>query len=469
MRPLGKRLPDILIGLLIVVLAVGLGSLLLTQRNRAAAPAPSLAPTATIPAAPGMSTPSGTANNTAPVQTPTQPAVTSPPVVQPDTTQPDTTQPPTATNTAPTDTVQTSPVQTTTAPPSTAPSNTTPPTGQTQANTQTPPASTTPTNTAPTSTAPSENGPAVTAPVEAPTTPKVDTSKPPVVTTHSPVQRIPVQPPSSPPETLPSEAAPSQSTQAAPRRQGAVATSENRVPLRRDYRISLGVFSSRAEVQRQTATVSALGYTVYPIDLGDRVVAQVGPFADAASAQQASQDIARAYSGATVLAPRNAPAASTRTQVGSNQTSNSQASSDQTTQAPRASTTPSPSAPQTATPITQSSDTNTTNLDWQAPASAAPETPDSAASTTAPDKTARSDSAPRPAPSGPVYLQVGAFDRPESAQTMVSQLKDLGYEPSVQAPEGKKVTVLIGPFRGDALLRTETRLDNNGFDHFRVR
>ena len=74
-----------------------------------------------------------------------------------------------------------------------------------------------------------------------------------------------------------------------------------------------------------------------------------------------------------------------------------------------------------------------------------------------------------PAPTGPVYLQVGAFDRQDSAQKMVGLLSDLGYNPSVQAPEGKKVTVLIGPFSGEAVLRAETKLNDNGFDHFRVR
>ena len=48
-------------------------------------------------------------------------------------------------------------------------------------------------------------------------------------------------------------------------------------------------------------------------------------------------------------------------------------------------------------------------------------------------------------------------------------LDDLGFAPSVQAPEGKKVTVLIGPFTGDSLLSAESKLNDNGFDHFRVR
>ncbi|MFC6659408.1 SPOR domain-containing protein [Deinococcus multiflagellatus] len=76
---------------------------------------------------------------------------------------------------------------------------------------------------------------------------------------------------------------------------------------------------------------------------------------------------------------------------------------------------------------------------------------------------------PAPAPDGPTYLQVGAFDRVESAQNLVQQLRDLGYAPTVNAPEGRKVTVLVGPYTGDALQRTEGRLSANGLDHFRVR
>lgn len=72
-------------------------------------------------------------------------------------------------------------------------------------------------------------------------------------------------------------------------------------------------------------------------------------------------------------------------------------------------------------------------------------------------------------PSSPVYLQVGAFDSGDSAQRLVGMLSDIGYDSSIQAPEGKKMSVLIGPFSGDAVLRAESKLNDNGFDHFRVR
>ncbi|MFW8625980.1 SPOR domain-containing protein [Deinococcus sp. ME38] len=198
----------------------------------------------------------------------------------------------------------------------------------------------------------------------------------------------------------------------APRPEGAVATSETRVPLRSDYRITLGTFSSAAAAQTAAAPVQGIGYTVYPIDVGAQVVAQVGPFADEQSARQALADVQRAYPGAVLYPPRNQPAAATPTTA-----------------------TPAP----TSTPQATSTD--------PAPAASAPA-----------------------APSGPTYLQVGAFDRVESAQNLVQQLRDLGYNPTVNAPEGRKVTVLVGPYENpDALTRTETRLATNGLDSFRVR
>lgn len=64
---------------------------------------------------------------------------------------------------------------------------------------------------------------------------------------------------------------------------------------------------------------------------------------------------------------------------------------------------------------------------------------------------------------------MGAFDRVESAQNLVSTLRDIGLAPTVNNPPDKKTTVLVGPYSGDALLRAEARLDNAGLDHFRVR
>ena len=336
MRLLGRRLPDVLIGVLIVVLALGLGSLLLTQRNRAAVTsAPDQTtqtpPAATIPAAPGNIDTAQTAPST------------------PDTAATTPTQTPS----------QTAPTQTTQTP--SAPPDTSTPAGTPQPDITAPPVTAAPNTTAPGTLLP-------------------DASQ----TTGG--QTVPAAP---------------------PRSGGAVATSENRTPLRSDYRISLGTFGSVAEATAKTAAVKALGYTVYPIDLGTQVVAQVGPFADAASANAAVADIRRAYSGAVVYAPRGS--AAPNTPANTNSTS---AASSQTI----------PAAPVS-----------------------------------------------RPAPSGPVYLQVGAFDRQESAQKMVGMLSDLGYSPTVQAPEGKKVTVLVGPFTGPAVVAAESKLSDNGMDHFRVR
>ncbi len=187
----------------------------------------------------------------------------------------------------------------------------------------------------------------------------------------------------------------------------------------------------------------ALGYTVYPIDLGDQVVAQVGPFADEATARQALADIQRVYPRALLYPPRN------RSLTGG---SASGAASTRETSTGESTVTP-------ATP-TQTQNTSDTPSEVQAPEAPPAAPPAAAATPTTP---------PAPAPSGPVYLQVGAFDRVESAQRLVGLLRDQGYAPTVNAPDSGKVTVLIGPFSGEAVTEAEEKLNANGFDHFRVR
>ncbi|UWX64002.1 SPOR domain-containing protein [Deinococcus rubellus] len=285
-----------------------------------------------------------------------------------------------------------------------------------------------------TKTGPTATGPVPTSSVAAPVTPQPDTTQPPVTTTPP----APSAPPANAPAFDSSGAITPAASTPAPRSGGAVATSENRTPLKRDYRISLGTFGSEAEANASTAAVRALGYTVYPIDLGSQVVAQVGPFADAATANAALSDIARAYGGAALYAPRQSANAGSQP-----------------------SPSPSPDKP-AATSTASSGASSASSSASPAPASAATPTP--ATSTATPKQPAQAA-----APSGPVYLQVGAFDRQDSAQRLVGMLSDLGYSPSVQAPDGKKVTVLIGPFSGDAVLRAESKLNDNGFDHFRVR
>ena len=69
----------------------------------------------------------------------------------------------------------------------------------------------------------------------------------------------------------------------------------------------------------------------------------------------------------------------------------------------------------------------------------------------------------------PELGHTGAFDREESAQRLVGILHDNGFNPTVNSPEDRKTTVMVGPYSGDALLRAEARLDNAGLEHFRVR
>ncbi|WP_418514413.1 SPOR domain-containing protein [Deinococcus sp. RM] len=350
-----RRWPDLMIGALVLLLLGGFGTLLLRPQpgTQGSAPATETGPTtdSAIPGAPGSDTAGreGTVG-TAPI---------------------------------------TPPATTTTGAPST-------------------------TGTPPTATSAPETGTTGTG------TPETDTVEAPVIAaapigTPDPALTGAAQTPDpTDPDAAPAmdDAAGTAPTDAAPaaRTGGAVPTSEQRTPLRSDYRITLGTFSSGAAAQQAAQGVSALGYTVYPIDVAAGVVAQVGPFADETTAREALADVQRAYPGAVLYPPRNR----------------------------------SLSTPSTPAATTEA----TTDTAQTAPAEPA---------------------TPAPAPTTPTYLQVGAFDRLESAQNLVQQLRDLGYNPTVNAPSGKKVTVLVGPYTGDPLTRTETRLQENGLDSFRVR
>lgn len=386
-----KRWPDVMIGVLTLALLGGFGALLLEQgKPHPVAVTPQPAET-NIPASPGTVP--------EPAQVPAQPAATAPTATPPAATPPATTPPaataPTTSGTAQTPTTQVPATQT---PASQAPSTpaTTPPpaTAQTPATTPAAPASD------PTLAQTQEIPPAPKAPEVAPITPPVVPQTPAAQT----------QPATPSDQTATTPATPTASVPA--RSGGAVAVSANRTPLRSDYRISLGSFGSQRTAETQTANVRSLGYTVHSIDLGDQYVAQIGPFADEATARQALADIQRAYPSALLYRPRNAAASTTESAAAPSSTSASGTSSAASTSTTR---------PQAA------------------------------------------------APSGPTYLQVGAFDRIESAQNLVGQLKEAGFAPTVNNPPDRKTTVMVGPYSGDALLRAETRLDNAGLEHFRVR
>ncbi|WP_026332409.1 SPOR domain-containing protein [Deinococcus apachensis] len=415
-----RRWPDLLIGLLVLLLLGGFGVLLLGQRapqvQVAQAPSPSTSstpsdtpPPPVIPGAPG--TDLGTGTTEATTETPDNSA----------TAGQDTGSPSPQASTPQTDNPPATAEPSNTAPEASAP-NTTTDQGNIGSATSTSPAPTASNSSGAVPVVPAEPIPAA---PEAPPTPQVDVPNAPPSSTVEP---------STSGTTTPAPAVPA-------RAGGAVATSEQRTPLRSDYRISLGTFGSEGAAQSRTEGVRTLGYTVYPIDVGSQVVAQVGPFADEATARQALADIQRVYPRALLYPPRN------RSLTGGS--GDSAASTPDTTSTPATPTpTPTPATP-AERPTSTPEATNT------------PETPSEA--TTPPAAT------PAPAPSGPVYLQVGAFDRVESAQRLVGLLRDQGYAPTVNAPEGGKVTVLIGPFSGEAVTDTEAKLDASGFDHFRVR
>ncbi len=423
-----RRWPDVMIGVLVLALLGGFGALLLEQRPRPVAQVPVTAEPSTtvvIPASPG------TVSEVPTPQTTTTPQTTSNQTTGQTTAQTGTDQ------SGQTTTGQTQTAQTQTAQTQTDPSSATP------AQTQTAPSTQTATQPQ-TSTATDQSGQTTTGQGAAGQTATGQTATTVPQTTDNgtaaatEIPPVPATPPVGPLTTLPlpenaqpvqpsvstETAQPQTQTSVAPRAGGAVAASAQRTPLRSDYRISLGSFSSERTVRTQTAGVSGLGYTVYPIDIGSGYVAQVGPFADEATARQALADIQRAAPGALLYRPRERAA-----QTEADRVSTPATDGDTSAQAaPDSQGAAQASSQETATPATQEA-----------------------------------------APSGPRYLQVGAFDREESAQRLVGMLRDAGFAPTVSAPPEGKVTVLVGPYSGDALLRAEGRLDSAGMDHFRVR
>lgn len=239
----------------------------------------------------------------------------------------------------------------------------------------------------------------------------------------------PASQPTTSPDTAAQPAAPAVSAATvspqtvAPQAGGAVPASAARVPTRNDYRISLGSYADNAAVQAATGGVNKLGYTVYPIAVASGVVAQVGPFATREAAAQALADIQRTLPGALLYPPRNAPA------------SNSGSSTN------------GASSTQNSASTAASSGTAASGI--------------GAASTPA--------TGSELAASGPVYLQVGAYNSVTAAQTAVGKVRALGLEPSVNAPTGKLVTVVVGPYQGQALTNAEAKLQSGGIDSFRVR
>lgn len=245
-----------------------------------------------------------------------------------------------------------------------------------------------------------------------------------------------------------------------PRRSGgAVPVSQNRTPLRSDFRIMLGTFGSNNTLRGSTANISNLGYTVHSIDVGDQLVAQVGPFANEESARQALQDIHQVYSGALLYRPKGytekvvkpegrAPAPPP---IPANKTVNT---------------------PPTPTRVNQVITTNAStkrSQTAQVPSRQTQTTPTTNTPEPIPQKPRTSTPVTRPASTGAMYLQVGAFEKEESAQRMVTKLRDTGFAPVVNAPEGNKVTVVVGPYGNQDLAQAEARLDQAGIDHFRFR
>lgn len=466
-----RRWPDLLIGLLVLFLLAGFGILLLKGNQKDQT---SLAPAAVSPSTTETQTPPKPVAPEIPAAPTAKPATPAPTAVKVEGKTPTATTGDGSTGTSDTDTASNS-----TATPEIQPVK-----------------------------------PAVNPVIKPPVTPPVT----PVVVHTSPATVTPKPVTPKPATSQPATSQPATTTPVVLQHQ-AVATSEQRMPLRSDNRIHLGSFSNINQIRSQTKVISNLGYVIYPIRVGSEFVAQIGPFTDEATARKALAEIKAVYPSALYYPPV-------------------QKTPTETATTPATSATPEPSSAEptsTATSglvylqvgafsgldgaqklITQLRDlgyvptvntldngrvnvlvgpyTDANNgaiertenrLDsnsikhFQVRRSARIANSLDSASLGDTSSSPQTNTPVAPAQeviatpaTGEVFLQVGAFDSMESAQKMITELRGLGYVPTVNAPEGRKITIYVGPYKDEtngALGRTEARLDKNGIDHFQVR
>lgn len=99
----------------------------------------------------------------------------------------------------------------------------------------------------------------------------------------------------------------------------------------------------------------------------------------------------------------------------------------------------------------------------------APQNAPAGTSTTTSTNTAPSASS-SPTSTGPVYLQVGAYKRADSAMPAVEQLRGLGLNPSLRSDTSGMVRVVVGPIGAAELQTVQSKLNAAGYtDAFQVR
>ncbi|WP_034334814.1 SPOR domain-containing protein [Deinococcus misasensis] len=100
----------------------------------------------------------------------------------------------------------------------------------------------------------------------------------------------------------------------------------------------------------------------------------------------------------------------------------------------------------------------------------APQNAPASTSTATPATTPSPTTSANTTTNGPVYLQVGAYKRADSAMPAVEQLRGLGLNPSLRSDTGGMVRVVVGPIGAAELQAVQSKLNAAGYtDAFQVR
>ncbi|GEM49799.1 SPOR domain-containing protein [Deinococcus cellulosilyticus] len=199
-----------------------------------------------------------------------------------------------------------------------------------------------------------------------------------------------------------------QPEQPAPTPQPAARAITGRTPTKQDFRISAGLYQTEAQAGTIAEKIKALGYPTYVFpSKDDNYVVLIGPFVNRNDADTAVSQIQTVHQNLFVYAPQNP----------------------------------------------------TVNASGEGAATAGTSSSPTSSGTTASS-----------APTGPMYLQVGAYKRADSAVPAIDQLRSLGFSPSLRTDANGMVRVVVGPFAAGDVPSAQAKLKEAGYtDAFQIR